>query len=89
MIGFLFSLPGKIVTGLVIVGLAYGAGYIGGKKAGRINQLQQTVKAHEDRNEIDESVGGLDALARCIELGGLPDDCTAAMRGMEETPEPE
>lgn len=83
-LSFLKSLPGKLLIAALALTLAYGAGYLAGKKSGRIDQLQATVKAHEDRNDIDETVADLDAVARCVELGGLPDDCAAAVRRLEE-----
>lgn len=69
----------------VAIGLAFGAGYVKGLAAGRIDQLQDTIEAYEDRNGVDETVEGYDRVALCIELGGLPDEC-AELRGVEEDP---
>ena len=39
-------------------------------------QLERAVKAWETRNEIETDIDQLDDFELCIELGGLPDDCT-------------
>lgn len=39
-------------------------------------QLERAVEAWETRNEIETVIDRLDDVELCIELGGLPDDCT-------------
>ena len=78
----------KIGVAAVIVGLAFGAGYVKGKNAGRIDQLQATVEAYKTRKAIEGDVQNLDAYALCDELGGLPDECEQ-LRGLDQAAEAE
>lgn len=77
---WLFSLPGKLAMAALALALAFGAGYLKGKSDGRIDQLKDSVEAYENRNEIDRTVGGMDAYERCLALGGMPDQCDRLRR---------
>ena len=63
MMGFLFSLPGKIITGLVLLGLVYGAGQYQGRSAAtakaEARAAKATIEQLKERGLINESVSGL------------------------------
>jgi hypothetical protein len=63
----------------VVVGL-FGAGYLKGNSDGRVDQLQDSVEAFENRGEVDDEVGNLDDRALCIRLGGVPEQCDELRR---------
>ena len=86
MISLLTSRMVKITLPIVALVVAYGGGYIKGRSDGKIQQLEATVKAHETRNEIEETVGDLGAADLCVALGGLPNDCSVAVRRLQENP---
>ena len=67
-----------VATALVIAGLIYRAG----QTSTEIDTLKDTVKAHETRNKIDAEVDDMGLVARCLELGGLPDRCDE-LRGLD------
>lgn len=79
MTGFLFSLPGKIITGLVLLGVVYGAGQWQGRSAAtakaEARAAKATIEQLKERGLINESVANLPSADLCIELGGMPDDC--------------
>jgi hypothetical protein len=58
----------------------------GGYAAGTIKERQRaalaTAKAIQKRANIDEKIIGMDAVALCLELGGVPKQCNE-LRGME------
>lgn len=85
MLGLLRLIPAPYlaVAALVVTGALYGAGYIQGRSAGRVDALKDTVAAYQKREGIDHEVSGMDAVALCIELGGLRDECEQ-LRGVEE-----
>lgn len=91
MLTFLFSLPGKIAMAALVIVLAYGGGYIHGRTAGAnksaMTAFKDTLKDYGVWDDASNEIDGLDAVARCVELGGLPDDCrTSIMRGKEAAP---
>lgn len=88
VIGFLFSIPGKIAVVVTVLTLAYGVVYLQGRNAEKTGQLKDTVKAHDTRNQIDQDVDANDPVADCLELGGLPVNC-AKLRGLDAASEGE
>jgi hypothetical protein len=52
-----------------------------GRKAGQLDQLQATVKAHELRKGVNDDVSRLSYSDLCAALGGLPDQCRQ-LRGL-------
>ena len=85
MIGF--SATGYVVAGVVAIGIIGGgltAAYFKGRADYRAELLEDTLKAHETRDEIDAKIDELDRRDLCIRLGGLPDECDE-LRGVEET----
>lgn len=76
----LVGIPLAFVVGL---GVGYGWGRLDGRSAGKVEQLQATVDAMQNRKDIDNEVSGLDRYGLCVELGGVPDDCAAVRRADE------
>ena len=66
---------------------AYPVGWLKGKEAGRVAQLQESVKAYQTREGIENEIAGDDAVALCIRLGGVPDDCNK-LRGVAKNAKP-
>lgn len=87
MMAFVFLNWRGIVCGLLFGGLlALPIGYVKGKTAGKVAQLQGAVDAFKNRKDIDYATSNLGAYALCIELGGLPDEC-GQLRGVDKAPE--
>jgi hypothetical protein len=66
------------VAGLIIAGLIYRAG----QTSTQIDKLKDTVKAHETSDRISSEVDEMGLVARCLELGGMPDKCDE-LRGLD------
>ena len=64
--------------------LAFGPVYFYGKHAERADAKMataiETAKSFKERAEINDKIETLDAIALCLELGGLPDECTVELR---------
>ena len=84
----MIPLPYKVIAVFVLVGVAAVVGYVKGNSAGRVEQLQNTVEAYEKRKGIDNEVSRVDRYRLCIDLGGMPDECTE-LRRMDEATEGE
>lgn len=69
---------------LICVGLFLG-GYAKGRSDGRVAVLTDTVKAYQKRVDVDAKVRNMDAVALCLELGGVRDECEQ-LRGLGEDP---
>lgn len=58
--------------------------YLYGKHEGRqqaaVQAARQTSIAIQERAKTDETIKSLDAVALCLELGGLPDECKQLRR---------
>jgi len=65
-----------LLTGIFLYGRAVGV------QAGRVEALAATVEAYQKRSDVDAEVRNMDAVALCVELGGLRDEC-AELRGLE------
>lgn len=76
------------LAGVVALIAAYLWGRVDGTSAGRIEQLEDTIMAHETRGKIDEDVGAADRYSLCIDLRGLPEQCDE-LRRMDEAAKPE
>ncbi|WP_054311809.1 hypothetical protein [Mesorhizobium sp. 1M-11] len=84
MLAFLNSKIGvHAICGLIgaaFIGWTYYEVYQSGRAYERSAVLEATVKALRDRANENAAVEALDPLALCIELGGLPDECTAELQ---------
>lgn len=83
MISRLYLYGGAVAAALAAFGLVYGVGYVKGRTAGRVAQLQDTVEAYKQRQEIDEDVANLDDYRLCLDIGGLREQCEQ-LRGVDE-----
>lgn len=73
---------GAFLAGAALCAGIYAYGHHKGRQAGRIEILEDTVDAYQDRAEVDGKIGDLDRFGLCVELGGLPDECEQ-LRGVE------
>ncbi|WPZ13276.1 hypothetical protein T8J41_14035 [Nitratireductor rhodophyticola] len=75
----LFSKLGQalavVVGASVIVALIYFYGHHRGAVSERQAILSRSVEVLRERNETDEEIRDMDAVALCRALGGLPDEC--------------
>lgn len=69
-----------VAAAFIIAGLIYRAG----KTSTEIDTLKDTVKAHETSDRISSEVDEMGLVARCLELGGMPDKCDE-LRGLDKT----
>lgn len=76
----LIGIPLALIVGVAV---GYGWGRIDGRASGKVEQLQATVDAIENRKDIDNEVSDMDRYGICIELGGVPDACAAVRRADE------
>jgi hypothetical protein len=78
----------------VIIGAILGAMiaavpiYFYGKHAGveqaAVAAAIDAAQAYQERAKTNEIINSLDAVALCIELGGMPDECTTELRGFSK-----
>lgn len=66
---------------LICAALFFG-GYAKGRSDARVAVLTDTVKAYKKRTDVDATVRNMDAVALCVELGGMRDECEQ-LRGVE------
>lgn len=78
-----------LVRALAVIVVASGS-YLYGKHEGTqqaaVNVALEASKAYQERAEINDKVLSLDAVALCLELGGLPDECTTELRRLAQNP---
>jgi len=85
-------MPSMLINKFTIgaaIGLLWSAGiylwaYYSGKHEGRVEQLEEVVKAEQERREIDGRVQDLTDYDLCLRLVRLPDRCDE-LRGVEKT----
>jgi len=75
----------KIGLAFVAGMMFFSLGFIQGRNHGREATLKAAVAAYQTREKINEDVQSLDPVALCRALGGMPDECAALMRRMDET----
>lgn len=80
MIAFLSSIGFRVVAIVTIIGAVWAHGFISGRNAGQIEQLQDTVEAFQERNAIDENTSQRSDFGLCVDLGGMPDQCDELRR---------
>lgn len=68
------------LIGAAFIGWTYYEVYQSGRAYERSAVLQATVKALRDRANENADVEALDPLALCVELGGLPDECSTELQ---------
>jgi hypothetical protein len=73
------------VAALAVAGVMAGVFLYGrsvGLQEGRVAVLADTVEAYKKRTDVDATVRNMDAVALCVELGGVQSDCEQ-LRGVE------
>ena len=76
-----YSLAALVAAFLLLAG-GYAAGTIKERQRAALAAAEATAKAIQKRANIDEKIIGMDAIALCNELGGLPEQCNE-LRGLE------
>jgi hypothetical protein len=74
---------GAVLGALIASAPVYLYGKHEGRQQAAVEAARQTVIAYQERAKTDETIKSLDAVALCVELGGLPDSC-AELRGLAE-----
>lgn len=73
---------GAVAGAILAAGPLYLYGVHEGKQQAVAAQAIETAKSYKERAEINDKVESLDAIALCLQLGGLPDECTVELRGV-------
>ncbi|WP_412057135.1 hypothetical protein [Bartonella sp. DGB2] len=64
---------------------AFMSGFFYGKSIARVDSLKSAVSAFRERSKITDEVINLSDFDLCRALGGLSDECTALVHGLDET----
>ncbi|WP_010660186.1 hypothetical protein [Brucella anthropi] len=71
-----------VLAAFLLLACGYAAGTIKERQRAAVAAAEATAKAIQKRAKIDEKIIGMDAVALCLELGGVPEQCNE-LRGME------
>ncbi|NKE77584.1 hypothetical protein [Ochrobactrum sp. MC-1LL] len=71
-----------LVAAFLLVGGGYFYGNAKARHEAALAAAEATAKAIQKRANIDEKIIGMDAVALCLELGGVPEQCNE-LRGLE------
>lgn len=86
--GFLFSLPGKILIAATVVILAYVGGQWHGRDIAstkaRMEAAETSARILRKRGDIDEDVSTSDATALCADFGLSDSDKAECVRRLQE-----
>lgn len=80
-----YSLAALVAAFLLLAG-GYAAGTIKERQRAAVAAAEATAKAIQKRANIDEKIIGMDAVALCNELGGLPEQCNELRRVEADKP---
>ena len=80
-----YSLAALVAAFLLLAG-GYAAGTIKERQRAALAAAEATAKAIQKRANIDEKIIGMDAVALCNELGGLPEQCNELRRVEADKP---
>lgn len=73
----------RLVAAAAVIAAVFASGYAKGRSDGRVATLKDTVAAYQKRGDVDAEIKNMDAASLCLELGGLPDECSG-LRGLGE-----
>lgn len=83
------AIPGSIkigalaaVAALLAAWAIHHHGVSQGRQEAAVSAAKAIAQAYKDRSDENTTVDALDRAALCLELGGLPDDCRAGLRGV-------
>ena len=82
----MMTLPYRLGFISLILAAAFLSGFFYGRSAGRTAALESAVIAYQNRERIDHETDNLSPVDLCIAVGGLPDECTTLLRGVETGP---
>jgi len=80
----MMCLAHKIGLAFLALTLTFTGGFIQGQKYGREAALKAAVAAYQTRGQINHETDNLNPAALCLALGGLPEQCTGLMRGLDK-----
>lgn len=69
-----------VLAAFLLLAGGYVAGTIKERQRTALAAAEATAKAIQKRANIDEKIIGMDAVALCNELGGLPEQCNELRR---------
>lgn len=75
-----------LVAALLLLAGGYAAGTIKERQRAALAAAEATAKAIQKRANIDEKIIGMDAVALCLELGGVPEQCNELRRVEADQP---
>lgn len=75
-----------LLTALLLLAGGYTAGTIKERQRAAVAAAEATAKAIQKRTNIDEKIIGMDAVALCLELGGVPEQCNELRRVEADQP---
>lgn len=78
---------GALVGALIASGPVYLYAKSHGRQQAAVAALQASIQAIRTREDIDHEVDRADLIDICVELGGVRDDCTDQLRGVDATAE--
>ncbi|MCZ2328883.1 hypothetical protein [Bartonella sp. F02] len=71
------------MTSLIIV--AAFSGFFYGRSFERTKTLTQAISAIKNREKIDDKISTLTPFQLCLALGGVHDECSTVLHGVDET----
>ncbi|MEK1889389.1 MAG: hypothetical protein AAAB35_17875 [Phyllobacterium sp.] len=72
-----------LLGALIAAGPIYLYGASQGRQQAAVEAVKETAQAYQERATTNATINSLDAVALCVELGGLPDECQR-LRGLAE-----
>ena len=66
---------------------AFISGFFYGRTYERTATLKVAVEAFQNREVINNETANLDPVGMCIAIGGLPNECTDILRGLDKASE--
>ena len=71
---------------VVILAATYG-GIVIGQRLEKQRSLEAANAAFQKSREVENEVEALNPYQRCLDIGGLPDQCKILLRGLDKTTE--
>ena len=71
---------------VVILAATYG-GIVIGQRLEKQKSLEAANAAFQKSREVENEVEALNPYQRCLDIGGLPDQCKILLRGLDKTTE--
>jgi len=68
-----------IIIALIVVAFCIG------QETEKQKSLKAAITAFENSHEVENEVEALNPYQRCLDIGGLPDECQVLLRGLDKT----